>query len=131
MSTPDPDLPTVPVPLVPLLLVVAVGGALGALARYGVGLALPHAGATLPTGTLLVNVTGCLLLGLLVGALPEARWLRPFAGTGVLGGFTTFSTFALETDRLIVTAPGVALMYVALSLLLGLGAAALGLRLTR
>jgi CrcB protein len=79
--------------------------------------------------TLLVNVVGCLLLGVLVSGWPHATWLRPFLGTGVLGGFTTFSAFALETDRLLDRAAAVALVYVALSLLLGLGAAAVGLRL--
>jgi CrcB protein len=79
-------------------------------------------------GTLLVNVVGCFLLGVLVARWPEARWLRPFVGTGVLGGFTTFSTFALETDRLLDHAPLVAVLYLGSSLLLGLGAAALGLR---
>ncbi len=128
MTTVDPDLPPVPVPLLPLMLVVAVGGALGSLARYGVAVALPHGRAELPLATLLVNVLGCLLLGLLVGALPHSRWLRPLLGTGVLGGFTTFSTFALETDRLLDRAPAVAVLYVALSLLLGLMAAVLGLR---
>lgn len=129
MSTVDPDLAPVPVPLVPLLLVVAVGGALGSLARYGLAEALPHSRGTLPVATLLVNVLGCLLLGLLVGTLPFARWLRPLLGTGVLGGFTTFSAVALETDQLLDRAPAVALVYVALSLLLGMGAATLGLRL--
>jgi CrcB protein len=119
----------VPVPLVPLLLVVAAGGAVGSLARYAVAVALPHERAELPVATLLVNVVGCLLLGVLVGGWPRARWLRPFAGTGVLGGFTTFSAFALESDRLLDRAPAVAVVYVALSLLLGLLAAAAGLRL--
>lgn len=131
MSTDDPDVPPLPVPLVPLLLVVAVGGAVGSLARFGVSELMPHGRAALPVGTLLVNVAGSLLLGVLVGARPEARWLRPFVGTGVLGGFTTFSAFALETDRLVDRAPWVALLYVGLSVLLGLGAAWLGLRLGR
>ena len=130
MTTSDPDLPPAPAPLLPLLLLVAVGGALGSLARYGVAVAMPPGRATLPVATLLVNVLGCLLLGVLVGALPRARWLRPLLGTGVLGGFTTFSTFALETDRLLARAPVVAVAYLALSLLLGLAAAAVGLRLS-
>lgn len=126
----DPDLPPPPAPpLLPLLGVVAAGGAVGALGRYAVAVALPHGRAGLPWATLLVNVLGCLLLGLLVAALPDAHWLRPFFGTGVLGGFTTFSTLALETDRLLTRAPVTALVYVALTLGLGLGAATLGLRL--
>ena len=133
MTTADPDLPRVPVPIVPvpivpLLLVVAAGGALGSLARYGVWVALPHDPFDLPVATLLVNVAGCLLLGVLVGGWPQARWARPFLGTGVLGGFTTFSAFALETDRLLDRRPAVAVAYVGLSVLLGLAAAVAGLR---
>jgi CrcB protein len=129
MTTADPDLPPVAVPLIPLLLVVGAGGAVGALARFGIALELPHDPSELPVATLLVNVVGCLLLGVLVGGWPKARWLRPFVGTGVLGGFTTFSAFALESDRLLARAPAIAVLYVGLSLLLGLAAAALGLRL--
>jgi CrcB protein len=131
VSTDDPDVPPVPVPLAPLLLVVALGGAVGSLARFGVGELMPHGRAALPVGTLLVNVVGALLLGLLVGSRPDARWLRPFLGTGVLGGFTTFSALALETDHLLDRAPLVALLYVGLSLLLGVGAAWSGLLLGR
>ena len=127
-STTDPDVPPVRVPLVPLLLAVAAGGALGSLGRYGIALLIPHGASDLPVGTLLVNVVGCFLLGALVARWPEAPWLRPFLGTGVLGGFTTFSAFALETDRLLARAAPVAVLYVGLSLLLGVGAAALGLR---
>ncbi|MDT7571721.1 MAG: fluoride exporter [Actinomycetota bacterium] len=129
VHTADPDLPPEPAPLGRLMLVVAAGGALGSLARYGVGIALPHGRGELPVATLLVNVVGALLLGVLVAGRPHARWLRPFLGTGVLGGFTTFSAFALETDRLIDRAPLLAASYVGLSVLLGLGAAGLGLRL--
>ncbi|MCU1590805.1 MAG: CrcB family protein [Frankiales bacterium] len=131
MTTDDPDLPPLPVPLVPVLLVVSAGGALGSLARYGLAVALPHGRSSLPVATLAVNVTGCLALGLLVGRWPRARWMRPFLGTGVLGGFTTFSALSLETDRLLGRAPAVAAVYVALSLLLGLSAAAAGLRIGR
>lgn len=126
----DPDLPPAPAPpLLPLLVVVAVGGGAGALCRWALSIALPHAAGGFPTATLLVNVVGCLALGLLVGALPDAHWLRPLLGTGFLGGFTTFSTFALETDRLLARSPAAALLYVGCSLLLGLAAAALGLRI--
>ena len=121
-------------PLTPLALlcgVVAVGGALGALGRYGLSEALPTSPGDLPVATLLTNLSGCLALGLLVGARPDAPWLRAFLGTGVLGGFTTFSAFALESDRLLATAPAVAVLYLVLSTAGGVALAAAGLRLAR
>jgi CrcB protein len=121
-----------PPPALPALVgVVALGGALGALARLALAVTLPAAPGALPAATLLTNLSGCLALGLLVGARPEAPWLRPFLATGVLGGFTTFSAFALETDRLLVTSPATALAYVALSTAGGLALAAAGLRWAR
>ncbi|OZM84033.1 camphor resistance protein CrcB [Pseudonocardia sp. MH-G8] len=83
----------------PVLAAVAAGGALGALARWGVGLALPTPPGAPPWPTLGINVAGCLLMGLLLGVLSRRRThplLRPFAGTGVLGGFTTFSGYAVD-----------------------------------
>lgn len=82
------------------LLLVMAGGAVGAGARYLTGRAAFHAlGAGWPWGTLIVNVTGGLLMGLLVGALARVgageSW-RVLLGVGVLGGFTTFSSFTLE-----------------------------------
>lgn len=110
-----------------LAVLVAVGGAVGGLARWRLALALPPSGG-LPVATLVTNAAGCLLLGALLARTADAR-LRALLGTGVLGGFTTVSTFALETDRLLVRAPGTALAYVVLSLATGVGAAALGRRL--
>lgn len=87
------------------LAVIAVGGALGALARYGVGLTLPHVPGSFPLATFLVNVVGCLLIGVLIVVITE--WtrahplVRPFLGTGFLGGFTTFSTYAVEAQELL------------------------------
>lgn len=83
--------------------VVGSGGFVGALARYGIG-GLVHRQVPLaifPYGTLLVNLLGCLLIGILAG-LAESRQLfgpqfRQFAMIGILGGFTTFSTFGFET----------------------------------
>jgi CrcB protein len=79
----------------------ALGGALGALARWGVATALPHSPSGWPWATLLVNLTGCLLFGALVAVLttrsPEPPWARPFLAVGVLGGYTTYSAFAVET----------------------------------
>jgi CrcB protein len=111
--------------LVPL---VALGGGLGALARYGLSTALPTADGGFPLATLLTNLAGCFALGLLVGALPHRTRLRALVGTGLLGGFTTFSTLALETDRLLVTAPTTALGYVAATTVGGLALARAGLR---
>jgi len=114
----------------------ALGGALGALARWGVSEALPHAPAGWPWATLLVNLTGCLLLGLLIATVftryPGHRWLRPLLGTGVLGGYTTFSTFAVDTVRLadVGAVPEVA-GYVVASVMGGVLAAAAGVRLGR
>jgi CrcB protein len=115
-------------PLRRLLPLVALAGATGAAARYGIERALPASHGELPMGTLLVNVVGCLLLGLLVARRRDDPWLRPVLGTGALGGFTTFSTFAVQTDHLLADRPSVALLYVALSLAGGLGAVHLGLR---
>jgi len=117
-------------------LLVALGGALGALARYGcVTLAARAFGGGFPLGTLLVNALGCFVAGL-VAAWLEARGdsveLRAFLAIGVLGGFTTFSAFGVDT--LALARDGrtlVACVYVATSLACGLGGVALGLRLAR
>lgn len=106
-----------------VLAVVAVGGVLGSLGRYGLGQAHPGL-----VTTLLINVVGSLLLGLLVGLRPAGKWSRPFLGTGVLGGFTTMSTFAVQT---VGAQFWTAMAYLAATLALGLGAAALGLRVGR
>lgn len=82
---------------------VALGGALGSLTRWGVGELLPGTWATLT-----VNLVGCLAIGLLVGLVEDRRpRLRLLAGVGFLGGFTTFSAFLLETSAL-STGPGAA-----------------------
>ena len=75
----------------PLVVLVALGGALGSLARYGGIVLLPSA----RLATVLVNLVGCLGIGLLVARRPSPR-LRAFAGTGVLGGFTTMSAVAVD-----------------------------------
>jgi CrcB protein len=86
-------------------LAVAVGGGLGALGRYALeGLIAPRQRGPFPLSTLLVNVSGSLLLGILAGIALTGRlgpsWLA-FLGTGLVGGYTTFSTFTYETVRLI------------------------------
>ncbi len=84
--------------------VVAAGGAIGALARYGLGVAVPHPRTGFPWATFGVNVTGCLLIGVLIVAVTEGfvahPLTRPFIGTGVLGGYTTFSTAMVDTQHL-------------------------------
>ncbi len=88
-----------------LVAVIAVGGILGAEARYGLNLALPYRGGQFPASTLLVNLTGSLLLGVLMALLlrmPAPALLRPFLGTGVLGGYTTYSTFAVDVQQLLL-----------------------------
>ena len=85
-------------------LFAALGGALGALARWAVSSALPHARGAWPWATLLVNLTGCLVIGALLAVLlarfPHSPWLRPFLAVGVLGGYTTYSTFAVDVVQL-------------------------------
>jgi CrcB protein len=117
-------------------LLAALGGVLGALARSAVGAALPHSPGGWPWATLLVNLTGCLLLGLLISVvavhLPEATWPRPFLAVGVLGGFTTFSAFAVEVVELMDAGAAVlAAGYVVLSVLGGIVAVAVGARAGR
>ncbi|MFF6777658.1 fluoride efflux transporter CrcB [Streptomyces sp. NPDC012637] len=85
---------------------VAVGGALGAAARYAATLAWPTPAGAFPWTILTVNAAGCAFLGALMvfateTASPPHPLLRPFLGTGVCGGFTTFSTYTLDTQRLL------------------------------
>ena len=115
------------------LLLVAVGGALGAVARYGVGIgAARWLGLGFPWGTLAVNVVGGFAMGWLAARIgPEQEALRLALGVGVLGGFTTFSAFSLETVRLMEHQPGLAALYAAASVVLSVGACWLGLYLGR
>lgn len=78
---------------------VAMGGGAGALARHLLGLAIQRAGMPSLVGTLFVNVLGSAALGLLHAHTGDAR-LRVLLGTGVLGGFTTFSTFVMDANEL-------------------------------
>ncbi|WP_254601878.1 fluoride efflux transporter CrcB [Sphingomonas bacterium] len=93
----------------PPLILVMLGGAIGAGFRYHVGgIALRNLGPDFPFGTLMVNIVGGFLMGVLAGTLarpplmgPNSEPLRLFLGVGVLGGFTTFSAFSLETVNMI------------------------------
>jgi CrcB protein len=113
-------------------ILVALGGALGAVCRWLIAVALQRKLDTaLPAATLLVNVLGCCAAGALIGWL-ESRasagdGMRLFLIVGLLGGFTTFSAFGIETlDMLRAGRSGAAFAYVALSVLIGVGAAWLG-----
>jgi CrcB protein len=115
---------------------VALGGALGAPARYEVIRLLPLAAHGFPWATFWTNVSGSFALGLfltvVVRRYPAPVYLRAFVATGFLGAFTTFSTFAVEADLLVKDGrAGMALTYVALSLVAGVAAAAVGIALGR
>ena len=108
------------------VLLVALGGAFGCVARYKLGaLVLQHTAAwKFPAGTFAVNVIGCLIAGLLIGLGENRPFLSPEARllvfTGFLGGFTTFSAFGVETVALLQRGDyGVAAAYVGLSVLCG------------
>jgi fluoride exporter len=115
-----------------VLSVIAAGGALGASARYGLGGAFPTAPGQFPWATFGINVAGCLLIGVLMVLVAEVwagrRLLRPFLGVGVLGGFTTFSTYVVDIQRLVdIDAAGIALVYLAGTVLAALAATWVGL----
>ena len=119
------------------ILLVALGGSFGSVARYLFGVEAGRLlGKTWPYGTLGVNIVGGLLMGMLAGWLAlrggadQERW-RVLIGVGVLGGFTTFSAFSLETVRLMEHQPGLAMLYVAASVVLSVGACWLGLSIGR
>lgn len=110
------------------IFLVGLAGALGAVARYGLGATFARGGA--PWITVVINVIGSLLLGALVG-LTVQRNVSPVIvttlGVGLLGGFTTFSTFSVDALRLVQHhRSGTALLYVAASVLAGISAAAVG-----
>lgn len=114
------------------LLYIALGGALGSLSRYGVGLwilrNLPSA-YNFPWGTLAVNVIGGFLIGTCVNAVPRDHQLWYLIVTGFLGGFTTFSAFSLETVTMLRSQQyGAAFAYVALSLLLAFAGVIAGMQ---
>lgn len=121
----------------PVLAAVAVGGAAGASARYGAALLWPVGPGGFPWTTFAVNAVGCALIGVLMALIaaaskPVHRLVRPFLGTGVLGGFTTFSTYAVDTERLLDGGrPGPGLLHLALTPLTALAAVAAATVATR
>lgn len=114
-------------------LIVGAGGAAGALGRYLIGLLPMNPENGFPLKTFLINVIGCLIIGA-VAALAEKNAMSPglvlFIKTGICGGFTTFSSFALESEGLINGGSfTVALAYMILSLVLGVAAVCVGEKL--
>ncbi|MFG2172441.1 fluoride efflux transporter CrcB [Streptomyces niveus] len=119
-----------------VLLVIAVGGALGAVARFGAAQVWPTPPAAFPWTTLLVNAAGCLVIGVFLVTVTEVfsahPLLRPFFGTGVLGGFTTFSTYCVDIQRLFHAGrAGTALGYLSATLVAALAAVTVGAWSTR
>ena len=103
-----------------VLAAIAAGGATGAASRYWIGAQWPTPASAFPASTLAINVLGCALIGVLMVLITDVwssqRLLRPFLGVGVLGGFTTFSTYAVDIQRLAAGAHrGTALLYLTLT----------------
>ena len=119
--------------MIPIVIQVALGGAIGAAARYGVGVALVRPGA-FPIGVLAVNIIGSFLMGLIVVYLGQKMLshLNPFLMTGILGGFTTFSAFSLEAYTLFERGEvGQAAIYVIASVVLSIAALIAGIFIMR
>ena len=105
---------------------VAIGGAVGSVLRFLMARLLPLSASGFPTATLLVNLSGCLLIGMLAVVLPQG-WPRLLLVTGVLGGFTTYSGFGLETQMLLQEGRnGTALAYLLITVLGGMICTAAG-----
>ena len=121
----------------PVALSVALFGALGALGRYGLDLLIErHSVSVFPLSTLVVNLTGCVLAGAVVGGLVDRThqptWLTVGLVVGFLGAYTTFSTFAYETHDLLRSSHfGLAVLNVAVSVGAGIAGVYLGLALSR
>ena len=115
----------------PVVAVVALGGAIGAVARYAASLWWPARGGGVPWTTFGINVVGCAVIGVFMVVITDVwaahRLVRPFFGTGVLGGFTTFSTYAVDIQKLVDEGrPRTALAYLAATLIAALAAVWLG-----
>ncbi|WP_370949215.1 CrcB family protein [Amycolatopsis sp. cg5] len=118
------------------LAVIAAGGAIGACARYGATLLWPTEATAFPWTTLAINVTGSALLGFVLVLIIERATVhalvRPFVGTGIIGGYTTFSTYAVDAQRLIGNGHAVtAMIYLMTTILTALAAVWAGAALAR
>jgi fluoride exporter len=119
-----------------VLSVISAGGILGAWARHALALAWPYRPDQFPWATLVTNVSGCLLIGVLMVLITDVwaghRLLRPFLGVGILGGYTTFSTYAVDVQQMVAAGvAGTALVYLAGTLVAALAAVYTGISLTR
>lgn len=119
-----------------VLLAISAGGALGSLARWGVGELVPWSGTDFPWATFIENVSGGFALGVLmvfvIDVWPPHRYLRPFLGVGLLGGYTTFSTYMLDARQLLAEGQVLtAFAYLGGSLLAGLVAVWAGIAVAR
>jgi CrcB protein len=120
----------------PVVAVVAIGGAVGATARYTLSLGWPAQPSQFPWATFWTNVIGCAVIGVFMVVITDVwaahRLVRPFFGTGVLGGFTTFSTYAVDIQKLVDSGhPRTGLAYLAATLLAALTAVWLAVAATR
>ncbi|MFG2466917.1 fluoride efflux transporter CrcB [Streptomyces canus] len=120
----------------PVVAVVALGGSLGAAARYALSLHWPTPPGGFPWATFWTNVVGCAVIGVFMVVITDVwaahRLVRPFFGTGVLGGFTTFSTYAVDIQKLVDHGrPATGLAYLAATLLAALTAVWLAATATR
>ncbi len=140
----DPDVPAVskagPHPGVArervVVAVVSAGGVLGSVARYEAGLWWSTPAGRFPWTTWGINVLGCALIGVLLVLVSDVftahRLLRPFLGTGVLGGFTTFSTYAVDIQRLVATGhAALALAYLVATVAAAMAAVTAATQVTR
>ena len=119
-----------------VLAAIATGGVLGAEARYGLSVLMPHEQGSWPMATWLVNVSGCFLIGILMFSITELtsphRLARPFLGVGVLGGYTTFSTAMVDVQQMALAGrEGAALGYMLATLVAAVSATFAGVSVTR
>ncbi|MET7774996.1 fluoride efflux transporter CrcB [Streptomyces mirabilis] len=120
----------------PVVAAVALGGGIGASARYGASLLWPTTAGAFPWTILIVNTIGCAIIGVFMVVITDVwaahRLVRPFFGTGVLGGFTTFSTYAVDIQHLVEDGEArTGLAYLALTLLAALASVWTAANLTR
>ena len=119
-----------------VLAAIAAGGVLGAEARYGLSVLMPHEPGQWPLATWLTNVSGCFLIGILMVVITELtsphRLVRPFLGVGILGGYTTFSTAMVDVQQMALAGHGgAALGYMLATVTAAVAAAFAGVTLTR